>query len=244
MALMIFRLKAYFKGADFLIPSLAVGATGHPKLSAVIFRARAYFNRKKRMDEQKRIVDAARADKNPIQTLENEHRTILVKLELMERALGCLQKGPEEDAPERVETEKELLKELVAALERELGLHFQKEEEALFPILAEYVGKEHGPIEVMFHEHQKIRSVLDTWGKIFPVFCEVTRPVGMGMLKAILKSGFEAIHLIRQHFSKENQILFRICETSLSEEEKRRVMEKMKTMSMDPLKKGSGKPKM
>ncbi len=185
------------------------------------------------MDEKKGIVNAAGVNENPMQVLENEHRAILVKLELMERALQCLQKGPEETVPEQVETEKALLKELVALLERSLGLHFQKEEEALFPILAEYVGKEHGPIEAMLHEHEKIRSV----------FCEITGPVGMGMFKAVSKSGFEAIHLIRQHISKENQILFRICESSLSEEEKRRVMEKIKAMSMGPLKKGSRKPR-
>ena len=190
------------------------------------------------MDEQKGIVDAAGVNENPVQILENEHRAILVKLELMERALQRLQKGPEETVPEQVETEKALLKERVTVLERRLGLHFQKEEEALFPILAEYVGKEHGPIEAMLHEHEKIRSVIDAWGKILPVFCEITGPVGMGMLKAVSESGFEAIHLIRQHISKENQILFRICEASLSEEEKRRVLEKMKTMKMDHLKKG------
>lgn len=194
------------------------------------------------MENKEKRVDAAAVSDSPTRILKYEHEAALLKLELMQRALQYLQGTPGDTVPERIEVERALLKDLVGALEETIRPHFQKEEEALFPILAEYIGKEHGLIEVMLHEHQKIRSVFDALKGNLQDFGGSAGPVEEGRLKIILMSGFEAVRLLRSHIGKENEVLFKICETSLSEEEKKEAVRKMKAVCIDSGRKASEGP--
>lgn len=167
----------------------------------------------------------------PTHLLKEEHRATLLKLELIERSLSYLRKPAEETLPDRVEIEKVLLKDLAVALEKEIGPHFRKEEEALFPVLAEYIGKEYGPIEVMVREHEKIRAAFFTWKKALPSFCRSIAPIDDGIRKAVLDPGLRIVHLIRLHINKENQVLFKLSESSLTEEEKKKVTARMQSIT-------------
>lgn len=169
----------------------------------------------------------------PTQVLKVEHRATLLKLELIERSLGYLRKPAEETLPEGVAVNKALLRDLAVALEKEIGPHFRKEEEALFPVLAEYIGKEYGPIEVMLREHEKIRSAFLPWKKALPAFCRSIAPIDEGIRKAFLDPGLRIVDLIRLHINKENQVLFKLSESSLTEEEKKKVTARMQTITED-----------
>lgn len=169
----------------------------------------------------------------PIDLLREEHQATLLKLELAERALRYLLRPTSETTPERVEVEKRLLKDLAVALERELRPHFRKEEEGLFPILAEYIGKEHGPIEAMLHEHLKIIAALLPWKKGVTFFHAGAGPIDDGIKKKLLDPGIEIVQLIRVHMNKENQILFKISESSLTPEEKEKVLSRMRALPLD-----------
>lgn len=170
---------------------------------------------------------------SPTHLLQEEHQATLLKLELIERSLSYLRQPAEESVPERVEIEKVLLKDLAVALEREIGPHFRKEEEALFPVLAEYIGKEYGPIEVMVREHEKIRSAFLPWKRALPAFCRSIEPIDEAIRKAVLDPGLRIVQLIRLHINKENQILFKLSESSLTEEEKKKVTARMQTITHD-----------
>lgn len=163
----------------------------------------------------------------PTEILKMEHQATLLKLDLIERSLQCLRRPMEETLPERVEIEKVLLRDLAAALENEIGPHFRKEEEALFPVLAEYIGKEYGPIEMMVREHEKIRSAFFSWRKALPSFCRSIEPIDEGIRKTVIDPGLRLIHTLRQHINKENQILFRISESTLTPDEKKAVLQRM-----------------
>jgi hemerythrin-like domain-containing protein len=167
----------------------------------------------------------------PTQVLKMEHQATLLKLELIERSLQYLRRPPKETLPERVEIEKILLRDLAAAIENEIGPHFRKEEEALFPVLAEYIGKEYGPIEMMVREHEKIRLAFFSWRKALPSFCRSIEPIDEAIRKAVIDPGLRLIHILRQHINKENQILFRISESTLTPDEKKAVLQKMKAAS-------------
>lgn len=167
---------------------------------------------------------------SPTQLLKEEHQAILLKLELMEHFLQYLRAPLEETTPERVEIEKVFSKNLAFALEKEIGPHFRKEEEALFPILAEYVGKEHGLIEAMVHEHEKIRAAFLHWRKVLPSLCRRTEPIDEAFRRTVIDPGLKIVGLLRQHIGKEDQILFEISESSLTEEEKKEVIDRMWTI--------------
>lgn len=185
------------------------------------------------MEESKPDSDTVEESGGPTHLLKEEHQATLLKLDLIERSLSYLRRPPEEILPERVEIEKVLLRDLAVALEREIGPHFRKEEEALFPVLAEYIGREYGPIEIMMREHEKIRSVFLPWKKSLPPFCRSIEPIEAGLRKAVIDPGLRIVQMIRLHINKENQILFKISESALTEEEKKKVMAQMQTITED-----------
>ncbi len=154
----------------------------------------------------------------------------LLHLEMLERSLQYLESLPWNVENERSEREQLRLREGVTALEEDIRRHFAKEEEALFPVLSEYIGSEHGPIEVMLNEHETIRRVFRGWKTLVSELREHSGTHRELSLRGVTASGYEAIHLLRVHISKENQILFEICDASLSPEEKKQVAEKIKAM--------------
>ncbi len=174
---------------------------------------------------------------DPIQFLKKEHEEVLWKLESAKRALQSLRGLPESTVPQQREAEEAWIKDFVVSLVSGICLHFKKEEEALFPTLAEYIGKEHGPIEVMLDEHEALRLAFRDWEGRLVHFCEIRETDKQGTLNAVVATGEEALCLFRQHISKENQILFEICEASLSKEEKKEVAERIKAIDIGCAKK-------
>lgn len=185
------------------------------------------------MEENKPDSHTIEGSGGPTYLLQEEHRATLLKLELIERSLQYLRGPVGETFPEGVAVNKALLRDLAVALGREMGPHFRKEEEALFPVLAEYIGKEYGPIEVMVREHEKIWSVFLPWKKALPSFCRSSEPIDEGVRKAVIDPGLRIVELIRLHINKENQILFKLSESSLTEEEKKKVTARMQTITDD-----------
>jgi hemerythrin-like domain-containing protein len=185
------------------------------------------------MEQKNPEKEPKEGSNSPTRLLKKEHQETLLKLELIERSLSYLRKPADETLPERVEIEKILLKNLAVALEKEIGPHFRKEEEALFPVLAEYIGKEYGPIEMMVREHEKIRAAFLPWKKALSSFCRSNAQMDEGIRKAILDPGIRIVHLILLHINKENQILFKLSESSLTEEGKKKVTAQMQTIADD-----------
>ena len=194
-------------------------------------RSGVWVNPGERQMKEREQREKSEGTTGPTHLLREEHRATLLKLELMERALLYLRQPAERIVPERIEVEKDLLKDLAVALDKEIGPHFKKEEEALFPILAEYIGKEHGPIEAMVHEHEKICAAFLHWKRIIPSFCRSTAPIDEAIRKTLLDPGLRLVSLLRQHIQKENQILFEISESSLTGEEKKEVIRRMRGLS-------------
>ena len=170
---------------------------------------------------------------DPIQLLKSEHHTTLQWLEMIERTLQYLGSLPKNTAAARREIEQRRLRDCVISLEKAIVLHFVKEEEALFPVLARYISCEEGPIEVMLREHDHLRAIFYEWRKRVSRLC-AGGPGGESRLRAVASCGYEAIRLLRLHISKENQILFEICEAALSPEEKLGVAEKLKALGPRP----------
>lgn len=189
------------------------------------------------MDQKNSEKKTMEKENGPIHLLKEEHQATLSKLERIERSLHSLLRPAGDLLPERVEIEKVLLRDLAIALEREMGPHFRKEEEGLFPILAEYIGKEYGPIEVMEREHEKILLAFQRWKKILPPFCRSAEPIDEGIRKAVIDPGLRLVDLLRQHIGKENQILFRISESALTPDEKKEVLYRMEATSRQMKKK-------
>ncbi len=140
-----------------------------------------------------------------------EHEVVLEQLKSFEKALD--------------EADWKGIRETLRFFDERLVLHRRKEEEVLFPALGGHIGTEGGPIGCMLHEHQDEREKIET------IRAAMARGTDHPETrKAVQDAGGYILGLLRNHIAKENQILYPMAESTLSEEEKRRIEREMQAI--------------
>jgi|GEM_PF-265894 len=109
------------------------------------------------------------------------------------------------------------LKQKVVAFSRELDPHSEREEGALFPLMAKYIGRQMGPIAVMEYEHEQAKQNLTTFIEAVE---QIEEPVNAGRAKEIVSYALQAHAILSDHFMKEENVLFPMAENLLNAEEK------------------------
>jgi len=133
--------------------------------------------------------------KSPTQTLREEHRVILRALVLVEVATARLSGGPA--LPDG--WWEGLLEWLRAFADRN---HHAKEEECLFPALAQAgVPAAGGPVGVMLEEHTEGRALI--------------RAMAEGQVDRRTEAARRYVHLLRDHIDKENGVLLPLADAVL-----------------------------
>ena len=137
--------------------------------------------------------------------LENDHVYILKLCDVMERMAQAGNPDPEQ-------------LEMVVSLIRNFadGLHHKKEEDLLFPKMTEKgFSTTQGPVAVMLQEHEEGRKyVLGIAGNIEPL-----KSGDKGAAETIQTNLLGYARLLKNHISKENNILFRMADNVLSAKE-------------------------
>jgi hemerythrin-like domain-containing protein len=144
-----------------------------------------------------------------LQQLKDEHVALSEqKLDLNEAA-GRIKNG-----------EAENLKEALIQLRKDtenfsshLKNHATREENVLFVKMAQYIGRETGPIAVMEYEHDEAEKYID-------IFLNGTKTIDTdqaGVLATYVQQMYE---LLTSHFFKEENVLFPMAEHLFSNEEK------------------------
>ena len=100
----------------------------------------------------------------------------------------------------------------------------EKQVEALFPVLGNYIGIETGPINVMIIEHNHCRD-LSTGFK-----SKINDYPSSKDYKSLIGVGSSLSQLLSEHEDKEDNILFNMAEMHLTPDEKRNIMEKILTI--------------
>ena len=156
--------------------------------------------------------------------LENDHKYILRLMNVMEKMVLT------------ISTDLSHL-EMVVRLIRNYadGFHHVKEENLFFPLLIKKgFAKEQGPVAVMLHEH--------TEGRIFVKgMSENIKEYKSGDASALTRlyenmQGY--IDLLRAHIAKENNVLFRMADKALTEEDQQGLLKAFATMEMTGYKEG------
>jgi regulator of cell morphogenesis and NO signaling len=109
------------------------------------------------------------------------------------------------------------LREKVQVFFKDLHSHSEKEEEYLFNMMALHMDRHSGPLVVMELEHEEAKRLI----KQFLVNIEQS-PDGKDTSAAIenCRMMIEAYHVLSSHFMKEEQVLFPMAETVLTDEQK------------------------
>jgi hemerythrin-like domain-containing protein len=134
--------------------------------------------------------------------LENDHEYILRLIDVME----CITQSSAPKA-EDLESVIDLIRNYAD------GLHHAKEENMLFPLMAEKgFSPNQGPVAVMLHEHNQGRAYVKGVADNIPGYKEKQQSA----LEKIKENMQGYIDLLRNHIDKENNILFRMADNVLT----------------------------
>ncbi len=100
-------------------------------------------------------------------------------------------------------------RELFKKFKEKTLLHFKKEEEVLFPEFEQKTGIVMGPTQVMRHEHNQARDLLE----------KLEKALGERNREEFLSTGESLMILLQQHNMKEEQILYPMSDQNLPSEE-------------------------
>ena len=122
------------------------------------------------------------------------------------------------------------LKNKVVVFKGELDPHSEREEEILFPMLGAYIGTESGPVAMMEYEHAQAKALIGSFlenveGKV----------LSNEAIKANSQLIVNAANLLKDHFSKEEFVLYPMAERMLSDDEKGKLLERVQKSINDRL---------
>ncbi|MFW0884819.1 hemerythrin domain-containing protein [Candidatus Acidulodesulfobacterium sp. H_13] len=158
---------------------------------------------------------------DPIMSLRSEHEAVRGVLNNLDGYLKKIGSSSSDNLRKNLINQ---LDEITSFIDKDLETHFRKEEEALFPVLGNYVGVETGPIHVMLIEHEQSRE-LSTEFK-----AKIGDYQTNGDYNTLIGAGNSFASLLSEHIDKEENILFNMASMHLSEDEKSDIMEKMRTI--------------
>ncbi len=137
--------------------------------------------------------------------LENDHVYILQLIDAMEAMTTSL-----EPVIPDLEEAVEIIKNFAD------GLHHAKEETLLFPLMAEHgFSTQQGPVAMMLHEHEQGRNYVKGMTENIALF----KNGDLSALALIYHNMLGYGDLLRNHISKENNILFRMADQALPKED-------------------------
>ncbi|MGM0878138.1 MAG: hemerythrin domain-containing protein [Bacillota bacterium] len=150
----------------------------------------------------------------PLQTLKKEHKPLRREMEeLYEIAFSIEKSDPTTEWKSQMLT----LRQKVIQFANNLDLHSEKEEGVLFPLMANYIGREAGPIAVMEYEHEQAKINLK---KFLDLTSNLKNTVNYNEAKEMAGVVILAYLILSEHFMKEENVLFPMAESILSIQEK------------------------
>ncbi|MDQ0195312.1 hemerythrin domain-containing protein [Paenibacillus wynnii] len=166
-----------------------------------------------------------RFTKPAIRILENEHRYLTYLMEewhaivlLFEREKMSLEEG-------RRQLEK--LRNQITNFMKPLKNHTDKEDRYFFPVLGNYIGLEQGPIVGIQEEHREIDGYI---GHFLHYTEGNTVLLSLGEIQAAVKDAGEAFEVLTVHFMKEENVLFEMAETQITEADHKKLSEKLNSL--------------
>jgi Uncharacterized conserved protein len=110
------------------------------------------------------------------------------------------------------------------------GLHHAKEENLLFPALeTKGFSARQGPVAVMLNEHAEGRNFVKGIAANLDLYKKGNKAVLAGMYQNM--SGYA--ELLSNHITKENNILFRMADNSLSETEQKNLLDRFESLEQN-----------
>ncbi len=166
----------------------------------------------------------------PLDILKREHDRVLENLGLLHGASLCLTLG--NLTPQSVIREKgtEHLSKVLDFFDKDVGLHFRREEEVLFPALEKHLGVEKSPTRLLLEEHGEVwRWYTRLKEKLVELQGNGSEP-SEALPTQVQDISNHIEHFLREHIKKENESLLPLATGLLGEDELEEISKKWKSL--------------
>lgn len=154
----------------------------------------------------------------PLDVLQREHDRVLETLGLLRAASLCLKLGTLSFQSQIWDKGVGHLEKVLDFFDKDVGLHFQREEEVLFPALDAHIGGEKSPTQRLLEEHREIWQ----WYNLLKAKLVELQQGGedaKSLSGDIQDASAHFEQLIQEHVRKENASLLPIAKGVLSDSE-------------------------
>ncbi len=173
---------------------------------------------------------------SPLDVLTQEHDEALKHIGLLRAATLCLRVGASASAPlsgQALDQSVSHLGQVLEFFDKELRLHFRREEEVLFPILEKHMGREGSPTQLLLAEHAELWRWHD---QLKAKVAELQRDGGAHLpvaATAIYEVGSHITRLLKGHIKKENESLLPLAKSLLGKDELDEVSGKWRSLAAE-----------
>lgn len=170
----------------------------------------------------------------PLELLKQEHDRVLDTIALLRGVSLCLKfSALGTDSPLQGRGLNHLNK-ILDFFDKDVTLHFRREEEVLFPALEKHIAAEKSPARMLLREH-------DDWRGYYRRLKEIAALIEAGGAANTQALSLEAEevsgaieHLLREHIKKENESLLPLARNLLSDAELKEISEKWRALENQP----------
>lgn len=171
----------------------------------------------------------------PLDILKKEHDRVLETIALLRGVSLCLKfnsLGTESPLQDRGLNH---LRKIIEFFDKDVILHFRREEEVLFPALEKHTGSENSPAKMLAGEHQEWRKQFER----LKVTAASLETAGEGDNTEALSEEAQEInskieHLLREHIKKENESLLPLARSVLSDSELEEISRQWRALEKQP----------
>lgn len=176
------------------------------------------------------MEDLSGAD-TPLDVLRREHDRILENLDLLRAASLCLKLGTlKPQSPIRDKGIGHLAK-VLDFFDKDVGLHFRREEAVLFPALEKHIGVKKSPTRLLLKEHGEVWQWYNRLKEKLVELQEDGSEHSDAVPAEVQDISRHIEHRLREHIKKENESLLPLAKSLLGEKELEEFSNKWKSIS-------------
>lgn len=167
---------------------------------------------------------------NPLDVLRREHDRALEKIGLLHAASLCLKLGSTTGSAIWDKGVDHLAK-VLDFIDKDIVLHFHREEEVLFPLLEKHIGEAKSPTRLLLGEHDEIGQ---WFGRLKEKLAELQAGCQPNetMAGQVEDIAGRVEHLLKEHIKRENESLLPLAKGLLNEAELKEFSDKWKTVTV------------
>lgn len=168
---------------------------------------------------------------NPLEVLRKEHDRALEKISLLRAAGLCLKLGSTNGSAIWDKGIDHLAK-VTEFIDKEIALHFHREEAVLFPMLEKHLGIEKSPTRLLLGEHAEIWQVYAQLKQKL-IELQASRKPDEAIAGEAQEIGGRFENMLKEHIKRENESLLPLSKGLLIGAELEEFTEKWKTTNLE-----------